>query len=688
MKPHPFAALIYSVEETLGLWHKARKSEQSNRSPFDAHREHFQDIDPRQCDKDDYLPRLDEICKRLHEGCNVPSEMIYNHINILESIYNSLARQPNIMEIYVYQPTEYYILTTLIPLICADILIYKENANEDSIYYHLDRLLKEDGLIVNHGERHAIQKILLKKYIRKYIDKYLIHDIEQLNKGHHSKPELLMPELMDYLNELPKSENQTCVTLHKKVNEYKNRLLLENLVLPFTNIKPVIAAYTAAIILLNIDKRAKLLRVLHETYNSMVCNEDELLCKLKSNLYAALSDNYRDIDNIKENTLILDHNYNLISTDLLLEIKRKNNIKKVTMNIVKLWLLNYPPQILQMFAPFPELESYLSKLVSIPPQLNSPMIYSNITEYARYKRAAIGTDVIVFNAAITTPISELTNDEASKINTYYSQYKPLIDSLNYIQSNYLTAAFEAIKNTDSKSMPIFGFIKHALAVLNIGLLYKLQKGEIKHLSLMRQVNDIINHQGIVFIPIVTPDHVNTESDSSWLSMDEYLKHSLVKGSSTYNTIILQAIYAYNFTVARHTTTHKLFSDPINPLIKRVKLLDINYSSHLVIHDFLEQFNTLSGKILLGLHRVSIDVSPKIFARELIREKIVTLNDLKDNLLHCIDGSSLGVCLLDHLTIIQFCSVPGDDVDNIVVLGKNTKVVELLFRAYQYHSSSK
>ena len=69
-------------------------------------------------------------------------------------------------------------------------------------------------------------------------------------------------------------------------------------------------------------------------------------------------------------------------------------------------------------------------------------------------------------------------------------------------------------------------------------------------------------------------------------------------------------------------------------------------------------------------------------QDLISARLILPEDLTDNLIHCIDGSSLGVCLLDHLSIILFLSVPGDDVENIIALGKNTKVVELLFR-YQH-----
>ena len=682
MTPHPFAALVYSVEDTLGLWQEVRKNEKKMKPNFDTHREHFQNKKPAKGDRDEYLPRLYEIFNRLHAGCNAPSEMINNHIDILECIYNSLARQTNIFEIFSENATQYYIATTLIPLMCSDIFIFKEKANKNSIYFHLNCLLENKELIIHQDEQRKANKQFLKKYIKGRISECFTHNSKPLEKTHNNKSDLLMPELIGYLNELPKSDNQTCKTLHEKINEYRERLSHNKIQLPLFDIEQVIAAYTAAIILLTFNKHTGLLSHLHDEYLSMSCGNNQLLCNLKSDYFIALSGNYDDKNFTSTNTLIYDHQYQCISTKLYLEINRKNNIDKITKDVVELWLLGYPSQILQQFEPFCSQELYLSKMVSLPPQFNSPMIFSDIDKYEKYKHEAMSINLIIFDEKITADISGLDNNESSLKSIYYSQYKPLIDALISIKSNHPSVALDIIKN--SKINTTFGFIKHSLAVLDIGLLYKTKRNKIKHLTLIKQVNDIINHQGITFIPIATPEHVH----NSWLSMDEYITNSLVKGKSTYNTIILQAIYAYNFTVARHTATQNIFSDSVRPEITRVNLLDVNYSSPLIIHDFLEHLNALSGKILSGLHKISLDVNHKAFAINLIRSKIITRRELTANLLHCIDGSSLGVCLLDHLTIIQFCSVPGDDVDNIVALGKNTKVVELLFRAYQYHSSGK
>lgn len=154
---------------------------------------------------------------------------------------------------------------------------------------------------------------------------------------------------------------------------------------------------------------------------------------------------------------------------------------------------------------------------------------------------------------------------------------------------------------------------------------------------------------------------------------------------TNSYILSQAIYCYNFTIARHTVAKCDIN--VNDLgIHSVKLLHLNYSSPLIIHDLLERLNFISGKILKFIDSVSLAPTPELFAHELFKNKIIDVGELTDNLIHCVPGSSLGVCLLDYSKIILFFSVPGDNVENIVELGKNTRVVELLFRAYQYHQT--
>lgn len=673
MKTHPFAEFIYSVEDTLGLWYKARKKEQTSKRPFDAHREHFQSVDPAKSDRDEYRPRLEKICRRLHVGSHLSPDILSNHVDILETVYIGLARQPNVVEAFADDINQFYIATILIPLICADILIFKEKADENSIYYHLNQILAIEGLVTLDGEQGKLRKRTARKYMIDYIDNYFTANREVL-KVNYEKPASLIFELLEYLDELPKKGNQTCVTINQKI-DVCNKLILNKNIENFS-IQPIAAAYTAIIILQDIDTKTNMFGYFCQIYNAMSIEGDE--DALQSSLHAALNENYNNID-INE---FLACKYLSYEPKRLLSIKKKNNLDNIICHAIELCETGLPSNYLDMLAPFPTQESYLSKMVSLPPQFDIPMVISEDAIYSKYKTAAIDMNIIVFDKKSIFAIAELKHKTKNRVEMHYAQYMPLIDALNCIKLNNPDAALKIVENAVKKSYPLFGFIKYSLAVLYVGLMYKLERRKIKHQSLMQQVNDIINHQGIVFIPVIRPSHVTTSTNISWLSEDDYIKYSIITGDNTYNAIILQAIYSYNFTVARHTSTDNNLIDANNSKFLRVNLLDINYASSMICHDLLERFNSISGKILAGLDKVNTESTPELFVSDLISTHVILPEDLTDNLIHCIGGSSLGVCLLDHLSIILFLSVPGDDVENIIALGKNTKVVELLFR-YQH-----
>ena len=684
MKTHPFAEFIYSVEDTLGLWHKARKTEQASKHHYDEHCEHFQNTGPSKTDKDNYLPRLEEIFKRLHVGCNLPTNMMDNHVDILENIYIYLARQTNIMEVFSDNPIRYYLESTLIPLICADICLFKEDADERSIYFHLDRILKMKGLVKTKDDKYRLDKRTAKKYINEYIENYINERLKK-NKDLTTKNiKHLISGILDYVKELPKKGNQTCVTINQILSICNNNLSREKVDTTAFNMQSIAAAYTAIIILQDIDKKTNMFNHFYHTYNSFVRGDDDILNNLLFSMYSALNDNYRDIE-ISELFVSVHYSY---APKKILSNKKYLNIKKIIEYIFELLgvsLISTSEKAMQVLTPLLEQELYLSKMVSIPPQFDIPMVISDKNAYSAYAAKANTMNIVIFDKNNVSNITALTNKDVDRDEAFYTQYIPLVEILDCIKHNNENSALNIIKNIDKNTFSLFGFIKYAIAVLHIGLMYRFKKNNIKHLSLMRQVNDIINHQGMVAIPVIIPSHVTTLSNISWLSDDEYLMHSIINGGNTYNAIILQAIYSYNFTVARHTSMHNVQNDATASNNLRINLLDINYTSSLINHNLLERLNTISGKILSGLNKVRINEENNDFINDLISKSIILPEDLTDNLLHCIAGSTLSICLLDHLSIIMFLSVPGDDVENIIELGKNKTVVELLFR---YHHPKK
>jgi len=186
----------------------------------------------------------------------------------------------------------------------------------------------------------------------------------------------------------------------------------------------------------------------------------------------------------------------------------------------------------------------------------------------------------------------------------------------------------------------------------------------------------------MLIPVFTPNHLN-----SWLSKNTYYKYSMffsVNEYSKYNLYIARAIYSYNFTIARHTTPpHNQLTCDLDQSVRTVNIHKVNYDSKLICHDSLERLNFICGKILIGLDKINFDDSdPVSFANDLVRNKIVTRAELNDNLIHCLKGTTLAICLLDYRSIVAYLSVPGDNVKNIIRLGEKSNIVGLLFMAYE------
>ncbi|MFM5163721.1 hypothetical protein ACEUBB_11775 [Aeromonas rivipollensis] len=677
MKTHPFAEFIYSVEDTLGLWHEARKTEQTSKRPFDAHREHFQN----KTDKDDLLPRLEEICELLHIGCNLSPDMISNHVDVLESVYIALARREYILKESAEDTIKLYIKNALIPLMCVDISIFKQQASEMSIYYHLDKILRLENVMIQDNGQRRFGREAAKQYMHNYIQNYFDIHKDILIKYNLKGDKSLINDLLKYLYYLTGSKNQTCTKLNQIIKICNHKFSAAKVDNSVFSIRPIAAAYTAIIILQDIDNKTGMFGHFYNIYRKLTLGNEKLnllaqhICTLldlkneKAHIKAArlgmpaaiISLHLDDLNERK--TLYLDGIVEIIISFFETPaVYRFDNDNKL------LYQLEY--QII-----------YLSNMVSLPPIANHLNYSSNILDYQEIKAEDHYQRVVEFNKNNVTKIITLTKQVANRYQKYLSQYIVLIDALDCIKNEDPAMALDIIDSVDRENLSTFGFIKHALAVLKIGLMYNLKWKAIKNGSLMQQVNDIINHQGIVFVPTRASQHVIGNSNDSWLSKDEYIKHSIISGGNTYNTIIAQAIYAYNYTIARHTTSHVQEKVAHSRQTSINNGLNLNHFSEFINHGLLDKLNEISGKILTGLDKINTDVEHTSFVEELIEAGFVLSDDLSKNLIHCITGSSLGVCLLDHSAIMMFLSAPGDDVENIIELGKKTKVVQSLFR---YH----
>lgn len=677
LRAHIFSDLMYSLSDALGHWPKGRKSEMRNRTNYDSHRKHFETV-------------LIKLTNDLHAGSNLPSLMLSNHIDILESICTAILRTPLMPNI---ESNEYmiliYIKHALIPLMCADISIFKDDASEESIYYHFDRWLTFDDLITRHDDNlETLNKLAAKKHLQKYID-----------CNFTTTTKVIIKPIVDYVALLTKKGNRTASTLKQKVAESisyieskrpknipsdlieiydcvgklsedeKNTLKL--------NIRKLSSFYTAFTVLQHLESEISLVSHLYRIYNSLHSEDNNPLLKLKESLLFSLKEDYSKNDHF-EQRLESSHKNKQINATL----EKKKYIIQVILEELCIQfqsVLPIPNSAERACVIAAEEEwNFLSRMVSLPPNFNSTIKNNyNDLDSSNYKRISpIG--IPVFNKNNFLNINALANSRNSKFQLHYDLGSYLVFVLSLLQDAMPEKALSAIDYVPREKLPLFGFIRHSLAILKIGLMYRIKRNKIKHESLTEQVNDIINHQGIVIISI--PRLHTLTNDGYFLDDAEYIKHSIVAGDNTYNTIVIQAIYAYNFTISRHATTEGLYRDASNHNLNRVMLTEINYINPLIVRGLLDELNRVSRKFLSELHKMDLESEPNIFLDMIIKERVLTEAELQNNLIHCIDGSTLSACLLDYLTIIMFLSVPGDEIGYIFELGNNIKLVELLFKA--------
>ncbi|WP_157774676.1 hypothetical protein [Aeromonas sp. CA23] len=685
MMTHFFAAFLYFVEKTLGLSKPVRSSEKPSRDGENSYINALSDDD-----KYNYQLTLDKICQRLHIGSSLSQNILSNHIDILESICNVLVRK----DIIIREPSEdvlnIYTKNAIIPLICTDIYIFKEQSSEESIYYHLDKILRQENLTLIKKRQERFRKLTAQKYIRELIKNNYILKFCESRKD--EKPEPFIQELLDYLNELHKKGNQTCKTLNEKINLCEQRLLDNYFDTSVFNLNSISAAYTAVIILQDIDNKTGMFGHFHKTYNQIATRSSPLLNNLKNALRCALESNY-NIFNEDDEALGM-----LLGWDpiLLVKERRIDRINKIVDCVLRLFDTPLMPPFKDAFdfAKLNENLDLLSHMVYPPP---APYFYSldidngHINFERNPSENPIHTNYIVFDRNYFSTIAELADDPTNQYQDYFSQYIPLLEILDSLQRALPEKALDVIDNINEFSLSTFGFNKYALAVLTIGLLYNQKASEIKNISLLPQVNDTLNHEGNISILLYRSRFLD-----SWLSEDSYNKHSVIFSLNQYrhyNLYLAKAIYCYNFTIARHTTPasgihYNVFEQPL----LTVDIHNLNYDSKLICHNLLEHLNIVCGKVLSGLDKVNTDVDLKDpnalvnFVYDLSRAKIISRNEFMSNLIHCITDSSLGACLLDYLTLIMLFSVPGDNVNNIIKLGEKSDVVQLLFLAYEELSS--
>ncbi|MGL6011051.1 MAG: hypothetical protein ACRC0J_05970 [Shewanella oncorhynchi] len=677
---HVFANLMYFLSDALGFWPKGRKSEMRYRTKYDSHRKHFAEYGVEEV-------TLNKLTAYLHTGITLPPLMINNHIDILESLCNTVLRTPLMPNLRSNEyMTQIYIRSALIPILCADIAIFQSDSSKESIYYHLDHWLKLDGLLKeSENEPKVINKLFAKKHLQEYIETHF-----NLSEMFVIKP------ITDYLDLLAKKGNQTATTvrqrtaecvstiekhhsLQEKFDNNEEKISNSSIELDHTlksRVQELSAMYIAFTILQYIQAQIGLIDIFHHTYNAMCSNVQSHLSIIKESLTAALGEDYTKRGALEQQLSLIDSK---ASRKLTIE-KKKYITRLILEDMIPLFHQEFPslsPSEYQLMTQAHKESQVLSKMVSLPPNSATGILNEqlNASEYSDDGEIVVPA----FKNEYYKVIYNFAHSRDSLLQWHYDPISFTVFILSLLQCGKPNSALQAIKKAPREKLPLFGFVKHSLAVIRVGLTYKLEKEKIKHESLTEQVNDIINHQGVISLLAPRPYHLFDEN--SWLGEKQYLRYSLVSGNNTYAATVIQAIYAYNYTVAKITTRNDMiFSDDNPPYIDRVNIKDINYQTPLIVHGLLNELNNISGKLLASLEKTKRLNTPSDFMKCILDEDILTRSDLERNLIHCIDGSTLAVCLLDYLTLIMFLSPKGDDVSNIIKLGENHKVVELLFKS--------
>lgn len=689
MLTHFFVDFIDAVAKTLGLSSPTGSTEKDGEDDEDS-KDLSSSDDPAKFNQYDYLPKINSIRDRLHTGCNLSSNITSNHLDILEHVCRALIRKEIILQENIYDTYIIYIKNALIPLMCADISIFKDQATEESIYFHLDRILKMENVVTQDGELGVFRKRTAYKYMLDYIGNCFAPDMDASRSACLRVADDFIHELLVFLEGLPrvKKGNQTCKRLNEIINDCTKRLPSNNVEKHTSIINSISAAYTAVIILQDIDNVKGMFYHFHNTYVQLAHGSNHLLNNLKNALKYALECNYR-LPN--EEVELLSESLELPPLLLLREMKIKqidNVIDCITPLFGEASICTYKEEF--SLVRLREELSDLSQMVYPP----SPSYFYRLkidNDGDIYYENHLNTDFystnsIVFDINKFTAITELANNKNNRYQNYFSQYAPLLELLDSIQKELPDEALNVINQLHEVDFSLFGFNKYALAVLAIGLMYNQRIDVIKNISLLPQVNHTINHQGNILIPAYRSCHLG----SSWLKDDVYITHSIIFGInnySQYNAFLARALYCYNFTIARHTTPRDLLTGELNHDFLSVDLKNLDYSSQLISHDILDDLNKICGKILAGLDKVSTDVNledPNAilkFVNQLVSKKVIARSELKKNLIHCVTGSYLAVCLLDYLSIVLLFAVPGDNVKNIIKLGEKTNIVELLFKAH-------
>ncbi|MCX0445450.1 hypothetical protein [Aeromonas veronii] len=500
-KSNRYLSFIHTLYDALGLYEGIRRKDIIERNSYNAHQSFF---------------------KKYH--AYIISALLLNDSDLLrgpredlfwtyENIYYLLTKRTIPFNISESELDYALIMGVIIPIAAIDIFEMLDTDNSKTINYHFDKFLRfltSDIGSEDEDEDEEFYSIITleKKYLTKCVKELgllRLADIKDAQQGLYST--------QHYINTISIGNNKRLSSIRSTINTVKYSVTLfnkENSESPkinLDNIDTLLSAMYALRIFHYFENKVR------ETFSDYNKQETSI------SIIYHLSDYYSQV----------------VSPDLLnYGVSHDLSMQSMTSNLISLCsrsdLIHNPD--------FDEIAKravnalYLNVLKQI--NNNAPPVSSpSLIEFLDYIFSPYHPNKIVKDINISDIFSsDLRIKEHDMLG---QQYLAIIDVLREIKSNHLISAQALLKKIKDVTLPSFGILKYAVAVLKVGLKIKIGYRSIKNLSLSDEVNTILTYQGTTLPYIKAVQLDNNEQEKLF---------------TPYNTAILCSILQYNLVCKR------------------------------------------------------------------------------------------------------------------------------------------
>lgn len=497
-KSNKYLSFIHTLYDALGLYNDIRRKDNIERNSYNAHQSFF---------KENHAYIISALLLNDGNQLRGPREDLFW---TYENIYYLLTKRTIPFNIPESELDYALIMGAIIPIAAIDIFQMLDTDNSKTINYHFDKFLRFlNSDIEDEDEDEEFYSIITleKKYLTRCIKELgllRLADTNDTQQGLYST--------QHYINTISIGNNKRLSSIRSTINTVKHFVTLFNK-------KKCKSQKINIDIIDTLHAAMYALRIFHYFENKVRevfsdCNKQEASISI---IYH-LSDYYSQVVSPDLLNYGVSHALSTqsMTTDLISlcsrsDLIRNPNFDKIAKRAVNALYLNVLKQI----------------------NTNSPVSSPSLIEYFDYLFSPCLPNKIVKDINISDLFSsDLRIKEHDMLG---QQYLAIIDILREIQSNHLISAKALLKKIKDVTLPSFGILKYAVAVLKIGLKIKIDYKSIKHLSLSEEVNTILTYQGTTLPYIKAVQLDNNEQEKLF---------------TPYNTAILCSILQYNLVCKR------------------------------------------------------------------------------------------------------------------------------------------